>query len=164
MRRRFLVRRNLGATLIELLVFMVIVGIALAATLNVFTQNVLHSNDPLIRLRALELAQAQLDSILARRFDENTPSGGVPACGTLSGVVCNGIAPDGDFDDVGDFNGLIDNSHTGYSISISVSDAGAVLGLAADEARLITVTVNTPDTHASSTGSPIVLSAFKVNF
>jgi len=153
-----------GATLIETIVFIVIIGIALSATLRVFTQSITSVSDPLIRVRALELAHAQLDDILARKFDENTPTGGVPACGSAAGIACAGIAADAGYDDVGDFNGFIDNSIAGYSISVSVVEAGADLGLSADQARLITVVVSTPATNASPAGSPITLSAYKVNF
>lgn len=155
-----------GATLIELVFFLVIIGIALAATIAVFSQSIRSSNDPLIQARALELAQAQLDDVLARKFDENTPSGGVPACDSnnAGAVACLGISPDADFDDVGDFNGYTDNSHTGYQIDVTVTAAGTDLGLAAAQARLITVVVSTPGTSASPSGGDLTLSAYKVNF
>jgi len=157
-------RKQCGATLIETIVFIVIIGIALSATLSVFTENITRTSDPLIRVRALELAQAQLDDILARKFDENTPTGGVPACGSAGAAACAGIRADSDYDDVGDFNGFVDNSYSGYSVSVTVSNAGTDLGLSADHARLITVLVSTPATSASASGSSVTLSAYKVNF
>ena len=159
------IHRGRGVTLIELIVFIVIIGVALSATLSVFTQNIQYSSDPLIQTRALELAQAQLDEILARKFDEATPTGGVPACGTAGVPACNGIAIDADFDDVGDFNGFVDTSYAGYTVTVTVVDAGTDLGLAADDqARLVTVTVVTPATSRSAGGSTVTLSAFKANF
>lgn len=164
MRPMFIRSRCDGVTLIELIVFLVIVGIALSATIAVFSRTVVGANDPLIQARALELAQAQLDSILSRRFDENTPVGGVPACDALGGIACAGISSDADFDDVGDFNGFVDTSHAGYTISVGVNDAGAELGLSDDAARRITVSVATPATNRASSGSTITLSAYKVNY
>ncbi len=152
-----------GVTLIEVLVFLVVVGVALAATLRVFSENVVRSSDPLIQVRALELAQAQLDDILARKFDENTPTGGVPACGSVGGPACAGITADSDYDDVGDFNGFNDVSHTGYAIAVTVEAAGDELGLAAAAARKITVVVTTPATSRASSSS-VTLAAYKVNF
>lgn len=157
-------KRCEGVTLIELLVFIVVMAIALAAVVGVYSQAVRGSNDPLIRLRALELGQAQLDEILARKFDENTPNGGVPACDSTGGPVCAGIVADSDYDDVGDYNGFVDNSHSGYSIQVSVVEAGDDLGLIASRARLITVTVSAPALSTSPSGSSINLSAYRVNF
>jgi len=153
-----------GVTLIELVVFLVIVGIALSAVLGVISRAVATSSDPLIQVRALELAQAQLDEILARKFDENTPSGGVPACGALGGSACLGISPDSGYDDVGDFNGYSDSSHPGYTVQVSVQNAGADLGLNAADARLITVVVSAPATDRNPAGTSVTLSAYRTNF
>ncbi len=153
-----------GVTLIELVVFIVIISVALVGVLRVFNQSQENSADPLIRLRALELAQAQLDAILTRKFDENTPTGGVPACGSVDGPLCLGIAtPDSDFDDVGDFNGL-SFSQNGFTVNVTVVESGNQLAMPNSNARLITVTVSTPATSQSALGSPVSLSAFKVNF
>ena len=146
-----------GFTLVETIMFIVVVSIALVALLRVFNQAISGSVDPVIRVRALELAQAQLDDILARKFDENTPTGSVPRCGSASAPACAGIVADTDYDDVGDFNGFVDNSFAGHRVSVSVVNAGADLGLAAAEARLITVTV----TYAND---QLSLSAYRVNF
>ena len=148
-----------GFSLIELITFLVIIAVALAALISVFTQGMRSVNDPLIRTRALELAQAQLDAILARKFDENTPSGGIPACGASGGLVCAGIAADAGFDDVGDFNGF-NQTIDGYQVSVSVVAAGSELGLANSDARRISVSVSSPGGAISA----LTLSAYKVNF
>lgn len=155
-----------GATLIELIVFLVIIGVALAALMNVFTQSLLSNTDPIIRVRALELAHAQLDEILARKFDENTPTGGVPACGSSdpSAVACAGITADSDYDDVGDFHNFSDSSYSGYTISVTVEEGSTDLTLPAVDARLITVTVNSPPVAGAPAGMNVTLSAYKVNF
>lgn len=150
--------RAAGATLIEVVVFMVVVGIALAAVVNTFSQHISSVNTPLIRIRALALVQAQLDDVLARKFDENTPTGGVPACGSAAGVACLGISSDADYDDVGDFNGFT-NTVDGYGISVVVVNAGSELGIPNAQARRISVTVTPP----AGVGA-MVISAYKVNF
>lgn len=149
-----------GVSLIETLVFLVVVSIALGALINVFSHAVENSVDPVVRIRALELAQAQLDEVLSRKFDENTPSGGVPACNSSAGVACAGITPDADYDDVGDFNGYVNNSHANHTISVAVVEAGSELSssIGNGNARRITVTVTVPGS------SDIQLSAYKVNF
>lgn len=147
-----------GVSLVEAIVFIVVISIALGALINVFSFSVLNSVDPVSRVRALEIAQAQMDEILARKFDENTPAGGVPACDSAAGVGCLGIVPDGDFDDVGDYHGLSDNSNSYHTVSVSVTNAGTDIGLAATRARLIAVSVTIPG------GDSLTISAYRVNF
>ena len=153
-----------GVTLIELIAFLVIAGVALVGLLKMFNQNQQQSVDPVIRIQALELAQAQLDDVLARKFDENTATGGVPACGATDGPSCLGITtPDSDFDDVGDFNNY-NQAQGGFNITVSVTEAGTELGLDQAQARKISVTVTPPATSRSAAGTPVTLTAYKVNF
>lgn len=147
-----------GVTLVETIVFIVVVSIALVALIRVFNAGVSQSVDPLVRIRALELGQAQMDEILARKYDENTPTGGVPACDSPDGLVCAGIAADTDYDDVGDYNGYTNTAANGYVISVSVANAGSDLGLPASQARLVSVNVSMPN------GDALSLSSYKVNF
>lgn len=147
-----------GFTLIEVMVFIVVVAIAMGALLAVFNESVVKSVDPAVRIKALEKAQAKLDDILARKFDENTPTGGVPACDSPTGLPCSGISPDGDFDDVGDYHGHVDHSDPQFPLSVSVTQAGGDLGLAPSQAKRIQVSVAMPG------GNTLTLSAYKVNF
>ena len=147
-----------GLTLIEVVVFIVVISIGLTMLVKSIGLNLKTSTNPIVRLKALEKSQALMDEILARKYDENTPTGGVPACGSTTGVACAGIVADGGFDDVGDYNGYSDNSDVGYSLSTTVQFAGGELGLGATAAKRITVVVNMPD------GKSLTLSAYKVNF
>ncbi len=151
-------RRCSGVTLIETIVFLVIVSIALGVLVRVYTYAVVNSVDPLVRTRALGLAQAQLDEIMSRKFDENTPTGGVPACDSTLGVACAGISADSDYDDVGDYNGYVNSSYANHTLTVSVSAAGADLGLPAAQARLVSVNATV------SGGDSLTLSAYKTNF
>ena len=150
-----------GVSLFELIVFIVVVSIALGALFSVFDYSMVNSVDPMIRVRALECAQAKLDEAIARKFDENTPTGGVPACGSaeMGAVACSGIAVDAGFDDIGDYNGqnFVDGD---CNVSIAVTGEGTDLGMADDAnlVRLITVTSTMPD------GSTVMLSAYHTNF
>ncbi|WP_185231586.1 type IV pilus modification PilV family protein [Teredinibacter franksiae] len=150
-----------GVTLVETIMFLVVMGIALTALLMVFSQSVVNSVDPVVRVKALEVAQSQLDEIMSRKFDENTPTGGFPACGSADGPSCLGISPDGDFDDVGDYAGFSDNAYPLYPVSVTVVNAGDELGdpvLPVEQARRITVTVGMPG------GDTLTLSAYRTNF
>ncbi len=150
--------RQRGFSLIETIVFIVIVSIGLGATLLVFNQSVVQSVDPAVRVKALARAQALMDVILARKFDENTPTGGVPACDSTDGVACAGIVADADYDDVGDYNGFVDSSDPLYPVSVNVVSAGSEIGLVDSAARRIDIGVSMPD------GNALLLSAYKVNF
>ena len=152
-----------GFTLLELIVAIVVLRLALGALLGVFNQAAINSVDPVVQIRALECAQSKMDEILARKFDENTPSGGVPACGSadIGAPACGGISADAGLDDVGDYNGHSDNSLDQCEISVVVSNAGTELGLGPGnnaQARRITVSVN------STGGGSAVLSAYRTNF
>lgn len=147
-----------GVSLIELVVFIVVVSIGLGAVLSVFSQSVVRSVDPVVRVKALEKAQSLMDEILARKFDENTPTGGVPACDSIQGTPCAGIVADAGYDDVGDYHGYSDTTDSAFHVSAEVIAAGEHLGLAASRARLIRITVAIPGAEE------ITLAAYKVNF
>jgi len=150
---------SLGFTLPELLLFLVVVSVSLTTVIPIFDRTVKSSVPPADQLRALKLAQSQMDRILALKFDENTPTGGVPACGSTGGSSCAGITADSDLDDVGDYNGFSDSSnHSPYTVAATVVNDGAGVGLSPTQARRVTVTVTRGGT------SLITLSAYKVNF
>lgn len=138
-----------GVSLIELIVFIVVVGLASSALFATYNYSLLHATDPLIQVRALELAQAKLDEVIALKYDANTPTGGIPACDTALGSSCNN-SPDADMNDVDDFNNVTDTPYTGYSRSITVTTANNM--------KLISVTVTAPK------GWSVTLSAYRANF
>ncbi len=157
-----------GFTLIEMIVFIVVISSALGAMVAAFGQSSRNSVDPIVNVRMLEIAQSQLDEVLARKYDENTPTGGIPACNPCSGT----LGPDevtetgsDTYDDVDDFDlDVGDPDYTdgsGYSWRIDVTNAGAGLpnfGGVSTQAKRIEVTVTAP------TGNGLSLSAYKVNF
>lgn len=147
-----------GFTLVELMFFLVVVAIGLGGLLKVFNDAVLHSVDPVLRVKAVEKTQALLDEILARKFDENTPTGGYPPCNSAGASACAGINSDSGYDDVGDYNGYSDSSDTGLTTSVVVLNAGIEIGVTNTDARRITITTIMSD------GSKVVLSAYKLNY
>jgi len=138
-----------GVSLIEMIVFIIVIAIASSALLATYNYSLLRNADPLIQVRALELAQAKLDEVIALKYDANTPTGGIPACNTPTGVVCNNT-PDANMNDVDDFNGLSDMPYTGYIRNVTVTTA--------NDQKLITVSVAAPR------GFSITLAAYKANF
>ena len=116
-----------GIALLELVLGLAILGILLGVaveTISVATQT---KSMPLIHARAARLAQDTMDAVMSRKFDENTPAGGVPHCGASGAPACAGIvAGDSGMDDVGDFNGTVDSTSEPPSSSAWRSQKQAV--------------------------------------
>lgn len=163
-----LIRRPAGATLVELVITIVIIGVAVAGVAGAFATIVGRSADPLDQSRAVALAQLYMDEILTKPFDHNTPAGGIPP---YSGG-CNIGAESGEtratFNDVDDYHGINQEQPTsplgllaGYGsfrVSVTVTCAGTELGLAAAAAKRIALTIVTPSAQS------YVFSAYRVNF
>lgn len=80
-----------GVTLVELVISMVIIGIAVVGILQVMELTTRHSADPMIQHQAVAIAEAYMEEILTKSY---TPGSGT---GTRD-----------QFDDVDDYNGLSD--------------------------------------------------------
>jgi len=170
-------RRQAGFSLIEMIVVIVVLALALTGVTLVINETVRQSPKPLVQTQAMELAQTYLDEILPKRFDENSGQGGIPRCDSTDNAAqaCSNSMSDEEggnrllFDDVDDYNGL-DNqppvlisgstppNFNSYRVQVSVSYAGADLGLANRGAKRITVTITTP------LGTTLPVSAYRVNF
>jgi MSHA pilin protein MshD len=153
-----------GFTLIELVAFIVVIGLSITAIGSVFQYSVVRIQDPLINSHLLSMAQSQLDEVLSRKFDENTPTGGVPACG--GSAPCAGIGIEAGeeltsittLDDVDDFHLYQDVPEVGYTREVSVVNAGTDFGVDNEQAKRITVTVTSPQGVAMS------LASYRFNF
>jgi MSHA pilin protein MshD len=87
-----------GFSLIETVIFIIVVAVGLAGIAGVFVQNTRSSADPLVRERATAIAHAYMDEIMGKGFDENTPVGGgcvetgsnscTNYCATLNDALC----------------------------------------------------------------------------
>ena len=159
-----------GFTLIELILFIVVVGVASAGLFSALNRHTISSVDPIYQVRALELAQSHLDMALGKRYDETSPNGGVPPCDSLTGAICTGsgsFGPDtgetseNDYDDVDDYHGYspsLATTYAGFSLSMTAAYRGADLGLAANAAKYVIVTVTPP------VGEPVILGGYRGNF
>lgn len=142
--------RQLGVSLVELIMFIVIVSTALAGILLVMNAVTRSSADPLPRKQALAIAESLLEEIESQDF-ANPPGGFAGAA-----VQANRAS----FDDVLDYNGLttvgafaINGAAPvpglgGYGVTVAVVPQGAWNGIAAGSSVMITVTVTTPNGEA----------------
>ena len=136
--------RNKGFTLIEVILFIIVFSIGVIGTMVIFYNTLGKTSDPVIRERGIQIAQAVMDEILAKKWDEKIPNGG---CKDDSGGVCDNynlssIHPDSgennisDFDDVDDFvntGGELEKTRTwnsedfgltpGFTVKITISYA-----------------------------------------
>lgn len=169
---------QLGLSLIELVIFIVVVSAALAGVLRVFMQAGAQSSDPQLQRQALAIAESLLQEVQLMPFtfcqanDANVETAASTA-GCFS--LIEGSGPEGgetrytspQFDNVNDYhgyamNGIVDISNTavpglaGYSASVTVaSTALGSITAGSGDALLITVTVNGP------ASTQVVLSGYR---
>ncbi|MBN1140751.1 MAG: type II secretion system protein [Deltaproteobacteria bacterium] len=131
-----------GMTLIELIVSIVVVGIALSALLGVFVTVVSRSADPLIQAQAQAVAESYLEEILLKPCVD---PGGPPETGRS------------DYDDVMDYNGLSEPATNQFGAAVGLNDyqvevAVSSQNLSSVPGRLVTVTVTRGDFSFSLSG------------
>lgn len=135
--------RHQGFTLIELIIFIVVVSVGLVGILKVMDVTVKSSADPMVRKQAMALADSILEEILLKSY--NDPDGtNVGETGRV------------DWDNVADFNGKTNADFAplppalaSYLIGITVVDDAVTLGIAA---KKVTVTVSRGAEVISMTG------------
>ena len=162
--------RQRGVTLIELVVFIIIISVGVVGLLSVTGSTIMHSADPMIRKQALAIAESLLLEIEQRPFtwcdpqDANVATA-INAAGCATTVENPGpelgesrYSSTAPFNNVNDYNGFkmpdtncagicpLGDDHAidglgAYSASVTVAEAGADLGLADAAALKITVTV-----------------------
>ena len=131
--------RQHGLTLIEIIVAVVVIGIAASVILATLSLNVNASADPMVRQQAVAIAGAYLEEILLHDFDD--PDG------------VDGEALRTGFDDVDDYDGLVDagardqfdNPIAGlgsYTVAVNTTNSGALPGVGAADALRVDVTVS----------------------
>ena len=163
-----------GISLIELVMFIIIVGIGVAGLLLVFNVTTKASADPIIRKQMLAIAEALMEEVQAKPFtycDPDDPQATTATSATVGPTGCQAtveaLGPEGEtrvnvatpFDNVNDYgpslviNPITDVTGTiigglgAYSATIAV--AGSALGgIAAAESLIISVTVTGPGSES----------------
>jgi MSHA pilin protein MshD len=140
---------QLGLTLVELIISIVVISVALTGVISVMNVTVGHSADPVVQHQAIAIAEAYLEEILLLPYSDPdaTEAGETRAT----------------FDDVDDYHGLSDSGvvdQTGTAVA-SLSNYNVMVAVA-------TVTVNSITmkrvdvTVASALGS-LILSGYKAS-
>jgi MSHA pilin protein MshD len=146
-------RRQLGFTLIELIIFIVVVGAGFAGILTVSTTVVRSSADPMLRKQSLAIAESLLEEILLKEYAK--PSGS-----TVSGFALGGAR--NLYDCVDDYNtyatttGIVDITGTAVvglgSFNISPAVVVSTTTLGAVTVKKVVVSVTGPQGIFSLTG------------
>lgn len=160
-------REQTGVTLIELVIFIVIVSLAVAGILAVMNMTIRHSSDPLVRKQAIAVAESLMEEVALHSFTFCDPSdanfftaadntGCAVAANDQSTLVWqagesryNNANP---YDNVADYNGFTMTGITGidgtaiaelanYNAAVAITNVGATFGLGATEVLQIVVTV-----------------------
>jgi len=107
--------RRKSFTLVEIIAVIVILSLAIPTLLMMFTQANLNSITTESVSKASYYAEALMEEIRSKRFDENDNSPWSNSLGPDSGEVSRS-----DYDDVDDYNGYKDSPLSGYTRSVSV--------------------------------------------
>ena len=169
--------RNVGATLVELIVSIVVISIGLAGILLVMNRNLSSSGDPMVQHQAIAIGEAYLEEILAKDFCDPDNAPGTCVSGAPGSPTCNvcpaSEASRGLYDNVCDYRGLPDNivrdPSTGVAIAglgaftvvVTITDNGAVLnGLTGANCQVLHVDVDV----AGPGGVAYRLNGYRANY
>jgi MSHA pilin protein MshD len=144
------IRGERGTTLIELIVSIVIVAIAASAVLGVLSSSAGRSADAMIMAQAVSIAEAYLEEISLKAYAD--PDG------------IDGETVRTDFDDVDDYNGLLDSGARNqfgtaiaelsrYTVAVTVGTSSALTSVPSGDALRIDVQVTyTPNVTVALSG------------
>jgi len=157
----------------------VIMAVASVGMISALSFALKHQSDSMPQAKMVALAQAYFDEIMAKRYDENAPIGGRPACSaTTTACSLASAFDDGEsraqYDDLDDFHGLDEqpplhadgtpmSAYAGFRVQVSVRypTAGQIvtLGVAtATDAKIVDIQVSTP------TGTDLNFTLVRANF
>ena len=154
-----------GFTLIELIIFIVVVSVGLAGILSVMNTTVKSSADPMVRKQTVAIAESLLEEILLKDYcdpDTVNSSTNPPTCGAHTQEPSRNL-----YDDVDDYAsyttpaGIVDMvgaaipGLSSYNVSaVTVVPSTDLTGVAA---KKVTVSVTGP-------GGSISLSGYRANY
>jgi MSHA pilin protein MshD len=175
--------RERGLSLIEVVIFIVVLGIAIAGMAILYNQVTLASVDPLVRKQAAAIASSLMEEIQLRPFtycDPDDPlvytAGSPAACGTEEVLGVEGGETryaDPRYDNVSDYSGFpmpagiqdISNNTiaglAGYSAQVAIIAAGGDFPAAVPAAEALRITVVV--THLT-TGVRVALQGYRLRY
>ena len=141
-------RAQAGVTLVEVVIFIVIVSVAVIGILGVLSWTSNNSADPQLRKQALVIAEGMLDEIAGARFTYcavNDPAaetaGGEAACTTKEAFGIQGGAAQRPYDNVNDYVDS-DGGTAIYTTDVAGNPFSALAGQYAATVSINTVALN----------------------
>lgn len=141
--------RQRGLSLVEIIIFMVLIGVAIAGVMGVTNTVVRNSSDPMIRRQALSIAEAMLEEVQIMPMtycdpdDANVLTAATgSACATGTNNQTSTAPQSGEtryskttpFDNVADYNGF--DTSTATPSGINDLEGNAITGLQGYRARV----------------------------
>jgi MSHA pilin protein MshD len=170
----YTIKRQFGISLIELIIFIVIVSTAVAGVLSIMNITTQHSADPVLRKQSQAIAESLLEEIELQPFTYCDPDDANAATATSSAgcaTLPEAMGPEAgetrystpQFDNVNDYSGFTmtgikDITNTpistlaGYTASVAMTQDGASFGLSADAVLKVDVTVTAGSDSLTLTG------------
>jgi MSHA pilin protein MshD len=178
-------QRQRGVSLLELLLAIVVIGIAATGALRWVWTNTQNSADPQMFQQANAVARSYLEEVLLRSFcdpDFDPDADPVTLCPTdcvvsaCSSCGGTGLLQEGSrplFDDVCDYDGLADAGvvdQTGapvvglgaFNVTVTVDDSVTLNGLTGAAGQVVLVNVNV--THSGNQRVDVNLSGYRGNY
>ncbi|RFP21691.1 hypothetical protein D0T25_10600 [Duganella sp. BJB488] len=176
-------RAQLGLSLVELVMFIVIVGIAVVGVLEVLSFGARSSPDPMRRKQALAIAEGMMEEVRQARFtfcDANDPAAELPtttspancAIPEVLGQEINNIGRP--FDNVSDYAGNYTTDAAGnafpvgYTANVAITadplgPAGAQIQSSATSANMNVLHITVTVTYING-GDPVVLDGYRTRY
>lgn len=167
-------KRQTGISLVELIMFIVIVGIGVTGILSVMNVTTRASADPMVRKQALAVAEALLEEIELQPFTFCDPDDANAATATSTAgcaATAEAMGPEAGetryaaplFDNVNDYHGftmspIVDMTNStiaglgGYTATVNITQAGNTFALTNPEVLQIDVRVQSANTDITLTG------------
>jgi MSHA pilin protein MshD len=143
-----------GVSLIELIIFIVIISGALAGILMVMNQVTAHSADPLVHKQALTIAESMLEEIQLQDLDPAPCAGALGLNAVRMGVKCitdyNGYSSTG----IREFslaNAIVPGLESYNITSVAVTQIGSLGGTAINAGSGVMITVRVADPLGDTT-------------
>lgn len=181
-------RRCQGISLIEQIVFILIISVGIAGLISTMNVSVIHSADPMLRKQALVIAESLLAEVMSQPFtycdpnDANAETATSAAACALAandqnkaGAALTSPTPAGEdrlnpinpFDNVADYGGYGQanasdanggNVMAGFATRVAVERAGNLFALPVDAVLRVDVTVTPPS------GELLTLSGYRFRY
>ncbi|MFA9421039.1 MAG: prepilin-type N-terminal cleavage/methylation domain-containing protein [Gammaproteobacteria bacterium] len=145
-------QRNRGFTLLEIITTVVVIAVAATALMSVFSSTVATSADPVLEHQAIAVAEAYMEEISLKDFDQSGPL----------------APPRAEYNDVRDYNNLPDavvRDQNGVAIG-SLSDYSITVTVVPDSLNAIpmvdSLRIDITVSHASI--DPVLLSGYRTDY